>query len=136
MMSRFISLELAEKLINCAVEKAKKLGLSVSVAVVDEGGWLVALHRMDGAPPSTPEMARDKAWTAASFRMPTSKVSSFGSPINSSNLNDRVTTIPGGLPIKINGRVIGGIGIAGGIPEEDERICMDVLRMLEDSFEG
>jgi len=88
---------------------------------------------MDRAPIPTVDIARDKAWTAATFRMPTSDIVKFGdasSPgfgFNTQNWNDRITTISGGLPIKDGDNVIGGIGVSGGIPQEDVAVCQAAL---------
>lgn len=131
-----MNLEMAKKLLQAGVEKAKKKGMLCSIAIVDENGWLVALHRMDGAPIPTAEMARDKAWTAAVFRMPSSKVSQFGDPkgvgygFNVQNWNDRLTTVPGGLPIWENGHLMGAIGVASQKPGEDVLLCKNILKNI------
>ena len=78
-----MNLEMAKKLLQTGIKKAKEMGRSCSIAIVDDNGWLVALHRMDGAPIPTAEIARDKAWTAAVFQIPSSDVSCFGDPKNS-----------------------------------------------------
>jgi len=133
-----MTLELAKKIINTAITKAKKMEKACSVAVVDENGWLVALHRMDSAPIPTVDIARDKAWTAATFRLPSSEVSRFGDPrasgfgLNAQNWNDRLTTIPGGLPIHDGDRVIGAVGVCGGTPQEDLAICQATIKALNE----
>lgn len=82
------------------IKMAKKKGICCSIAIVDESGCLLALHRMDGAPIPTVDIARDKAWTAAVFRLPSSEISVFGNPkapgfgFNTQNWNDRLTPIP------------------------------------------
>jgi uncharacterized protein GlcG (DUF336 family) len=129
-----INLELAKTILSTAISKSKEMGRSCSVAVVDDHGWLVALHRMDGAPIPTAEIARDKAWTAATFRKPSVEVSQFGDPkvpgygFNVQNWNDRLTTIPGGMPILNEGRLIGAIGVCGETPKEDVIICQNILK--------
>jgi uncharacterized protein GlcG (DUF336 family) len=124
-----ITLKIAEQMIEAAVEQAERLGNQCSVAIVDDNGWLIALHKMDGAAFPTVDIARDKAWTAATFKLPSSEISKFGDPsargfgFNTQNWNSRLTTIPGGLPIKKANEVIGGIGVCGGKPEEDIVVC-------------
>ncbi len=125
-----MNLRKAEAIIESAIKAAEEIGIKVSVAVVDENGFLVALHRMDGAPSPTPDMARDKAWTAASFGMPTEETRVFGT-INTSNWNDRATQVPGGIPIKENGKIVGGIGVAGGKPDEDKLVAQKALEEYE-----
>jgi uncharacterized protein GlcG (DUF336 family) len=128
-----MNLDVAKKMIRAAIKRAEEMNTLCSVAIVDDRGFLVALHRMDNAPIPTVDIARDKAWTAAAFRMPTSDIVKFGdasSPgfgFNTQNWNDRLTTIPGGLPIKDGDNVIGGIGISGGTPEEDVAVCQSAL---------
>jgi uncharacterized protein GlcG (DUF336 family) len=89
---------------------------------------------MDGAPIPTTEIARDKAWTAATFRRPSSEVSQFGDPnvsgygFNVQNWNERLTTIPGGLPIWRDGHVIGAIGVCSQTPKEDVPFCQNIVK--------
>ncbi len=135
-----MSLKLAKEILKTAISKAKERELALSIAIVDEKGWLVALHRMDGAPIPTSEIARDKAWTAATFRMPSSDIVKFGAPgapgygFNTQNWNDRLTPIPGGVPIYSDGKLIGAIGICGGSPDEDVSLCQNVMEEIEAYF--
>jgi len=128
-----MTIDLAKKIIRAAIKHAQEMNRLCSVAVVDKRGFLVALHRMDRAPIPTADIARDKAWTAAAFGMPSSDIIQFGDPsnpgfgFNTQNWNDRLTTIPGGLPIKDGDKVIGAIGVSGGAPEEDVAICRAAL---------
>jgi uncharacterized protein GlcG (DUF336 family) len=129
-----MNLEVAKKLLETGVQIARVKGMPCSIAIADENGWLVALHRMDGAPIPTAEIARDKAWTAATFRIPSSEVSQFGAPnvsgygFNAQNWNERLTTIPGGLPIWKDGHVIGAIGVCSQTPREDVLIGKNILK--------
>jgi uncharacterized protein GlcG (DUF336 family) len=129
-----LNLEMAKKLLQAGIKKAQEMGRSCSIAIVDENGWLVALHRMDGAPIPNAEIARDKAWTAATFRIPSAEVSQLGDPkvsgygFNVQNWNERLTTIPGGLPIWENNHLIGAIGVCGQTPKEDVLIGKNILK--------
>jgi uncharacterized protein GlcG (DUF336 family) len=131
-----MNLELAKRLLKIGVTEAKDMGKPCSIALVDENGWLVGLHRMDGTPIPTAEIARDKAWTAAVFQMPSSDVSCFGDPkipgsgFNLQNWNDRLTPIPGGFPIWEGDRLIGAIGVCGGTPAEDVSLCQTVIEEM------
>jgi len=128
-----MNIELAKKIIKTAIQQAREREKLCSVAVVDDRGFLVALHRMDRAPIPTVDIARDKAWTASTFRIPSSDIGQFGDPatpgfgFNTQNWNDRLTTIPGGLPIMDGDQVIGGVGVSGGTPEEDVAVCRAAL---------
>lgn len=131
-----MNLKLAKSILSTAVSKAKEMGKLCSIAIVDENGWLAALHRMNGAPIPTAEIARDKAWTAATFRIPSSEVSQFGDPkvsgygFNVQNWNERLTTIAGGIPIWNEGHLIGAIGICSETPKEDVIICQKALETI------
>jgi uncharacterized protein GlcG (DUF336 family) len=137
-----MNLKLAKSILSTAVSKAREMGRSCSIAIVDDNGWLVALHRMDGAPIPTAEIARDKAWTAAVFRLPSSEVCRFGDPrasglgFNVQNWNDRLTTIPGGLPIRNGDHLIGAIGVCSGTPEEDVILCQKVIEEMSSMIEN
>ena len=128
-----MTLDMAKRITREAVKRAKERGLLCSIAVVDERGWLVALWRMDGAPMPTVEMARDKAWTAAAFRSPTSEIGRFGDPsqpgygLNPHDWNDRLCPLPGGMPLWKDGLLLGAIGVAGGGIKEDEEICRYII---------
>ena len=129
-----LNLEMAKNLLKTGVKKAEEMGKRCSIAIVDDHGWLVALHRMDGAPIPTAEIARDKAWTAATFRISTSEVPRFGDSrmpgygFNVQNWNERLTTIPGGLPIWKDSHVIGAIGVCSQTPKEDVLFCQNILK--------
>jgi uncharacterized protein GlcG (DUF336 family) len=129
-----MNLEMAKNLLQTGIKKSKEMGKLCSIAIVDDHGWLIALHRMDGAPIPTAEIARDKAWTAATFRIPSAEVSQFGDPnvsgygFNVQNWNERLTTIPGGLPIWENNHLIGAIGVCGQTPKEDVLIGKNILK--------
>jgi uncharacterized protein GlcG (DUF336 family) len=131
-----MNLKLAKTILSTAISKSEEMGRSCSIAIVDEHGWLVALHRMNGAPIPTAEIARDKAWTAATFRRPSAEVSQFGDPkvpgdgFNVQNWNERLTTIPGGMPILNEGRLIGAIGVCGGTSKHDTLLCQKVLNTI------
>lgn len=131
-----MNLNLAEKLIDSAIKFAQKNNKKCSIAIVDENGWLIALHRMDDSITPTVDIARDKAWTAAAFRCPSSEISKYGDPLqpgfglNKQNWNDRLINIAGGLPIKDGDKVIGGIGVSGGTPEQDIAICQAAITTI------
>ena len=131
-----VTLNMARKILGAGKKEARRRGILCSIAIVDENGWLVALHRMDGAAIPTADIARDKAWTAAVFRMPSSAISQLGNPqspgsgFNTQNWNDRLTTIAGGLPIEGDTKVIGGIGVCGETPEQDVNICQAAIKTL------
>ena len=126
-MSRsMLSLDLADarRLIAAGEKKAVELGIPYNIAVVDAGGGLVAYVRMDNAWLGCVDIAINKAWTARAFDAATddlAKLTQSGQPgfgLNTTN-NSRVVIFGGGIPVKIDGVVIGAIGASGGSVEED-----------------
>ncbi len=118
------------KVVEVAMSKAEEMGVVVSVCLSDAEGWPTVFYRMDGGLPPTAELARDKAWTAAAFRMPSGDISRYGIKsfpglgIPTGGWNERVCPIPGGQPIfDAEGKLIGSIGVAGGSPAQDARIA-------------
>jgi len=121
-----ITLELATKLIAAGEAEATNQGLKLAFAVVDDGGHLVALHRMDGAPWIAPEVAIGKAWTAAAYQAPSAaqgekmkELHAFSSAISAAT-HGRFTPQIGGLPVTDGDTVIGGMGASGGTGQQDE----------------
>ena len=120
-----LSLANAESVIREAQSHAAKLGIRVSIAVVDAGGNLVALHRMDGASPMTPAVAEGKALGAAMFQRDGGWLLSVANDrpafYNAVSGMSRRQMVPGlgSLPIKIDGVAAGAVGVSGGAPEQD-----------------
>ena len=117
-----LTLSLAGKAIQASLDACKKDGYKVSVSVVDRGGVLRAIARADGAGSHTIDSSRKKAYTAASFRRPTTELAELINKMQTlqalREINDQVLMLGGGLPIEINGQVVGGIGV-GGAPGAD-----------------
>src|SRR5581483_10276724 len=121
----------AIQLVQAAHAQAAKLNIAVTAVVVDEGGRLIALGRMDRARPVTVDIAMNKAYTAASFQQPTAELTGvasqawFQSLIASSS--GRIMAGSGALPISEGGTVVGAIGVAGGTDEQDQQCCETAL---------
>jgi uncharacterized protein GlcG (DUF336 family) len=118
------------KVVEAAMAKAEDMDLMVSVCLCDAEGWPKVFYRMDGALFPTAELARDKAWTAAAFRMPSSDIFGYGVKtlpglgIPTGGWNERVCPVPGGLPIlDADDELIGSVGVAGGTTAQDVRIA-------------
>lgn len=119
-----ISLELAHKMLEAAVQKAEKLGVPENIAIVDEGNNLVAFARMDGAWIGSIDIAMKKAYTARAFDMSTEalgKMAEPGKPLYGIHVTNegKVVIFGGGLPIKKGDRIIGAIGVSGGTVSQD-----------------
>lgn len=127
--------------VEAALAAADRAGLLVSVCLSDPEGWPRVIYRMDGALYPTAELARDKAWTAAAFRMPSEKASSFGRGevpgfgIPTSGWNERFCPVPGGLPILgEDGELLGSVGVAGGTAAQDVRIARVAVKAALSSW--
>ncbi|HXG20261.1 MAG TPA: heme-binding protein [Methylomirabilota bacterium] len=117
-----ITYELAAQMVEAAIARAKELDCKQNVAVVDDGGNLKAFGRMDGAPLLGIEGCQRKAFTAL-FGVGTKDFYNYikdqqGLLIGLSHFS-RATVVGGGLPIVLDGEIIGGIGVGGGTEEQD-----------------
>jgi uncharacterized protein GlcG (DUF336 family) len=121
-----ISAEAALKAVLAAQDAAKVRNVPVVATVVDIAGHLVACLRGDGAFIASVDISRDKAWTAAIFGASTDQLHDALSHrqvlLDGIAARPNVVLFGGGLPIKQDGAVIGGIGVSGG-SEDDDRIC-------------
>ena len=109
-----------------AMEHCRKQGWQVAVAVVDRGGLVQALLRDRHAGAHTLAAATDKAWTAASFRIPTAALAAetqAGKPMSGLRALPRVMAAGGGLPIEAGGTLFGGIGVSGAPGGEADDTC-------------
>ena len=121
-----ISYELAQKMADAVVARAKELGVTENVAILDDGGNLKAFGRMDGAPIPTTEMAQNKAYTAL-FGVSTQDFFNFiqGDPSLLAGIPTlgRVAAYGGGFPIKVDGEVVGAIGVSGAPTVQNDVDC-------------
>ena len=112
-----LSLALATKAAHAAVDKCLANGYRVSVTIVDQGGNIRAVVRQDGAGPHTIDSSRKKAYTSASMKESTSKLAELVAKMPAvqglQHMNDHMLLLGGGLPIKFEGEVVGGIGVGG-----------------------
>jgi uncharacterized protein GlcG (DUF336 family) len=111
-----ISFELAQKIVNEAVAKARELGVSENVAILDDGGNLKAFSPMDGAPVPTIEMAQNKAYTAllgVSTQDFFNFIQSDPSLLAGIPTLARMAAWGGGFPVTVSGEVVGAIGVSG-----------------------
>src|SRR5580692_2634522 len=129
-----ISYELAQKMADAAVAKARELGVTENVAILDDGGNLKAFSRMDGAPIPTIEMAQNKAYTAL-LGVSTQDFFNFiqGDPSLLAGIPalPRIAAWGGGLPIKVNGELVGAIGVSGAPTVQNDIDCASAALALE-----
>lgn len=123
-----LTLAEARRVIAAAEEKARQIGQPMNIAVVDQGGNLVAHVRMDNAWIGSVDISINKAWTARAFDISTKELAEnsqsgdqfFG--IHVSN-NCRVMIFAGGIPLKRGGEVVGAIGVSGGLGKQDQSVA-------------
>jgi len=128
-----MKLKQALQLITAAEHKAAEIAVPMVIAVVDEGGSLVAQHRMDGALLVSIDIARNKAYTAIATKMPThelAEVAQSNQPLFGIHNADggRIVIFGGGFPLEHSGRIIGGIGVSGGNVEQDMQCARAALK--------
>ena len=132
-----ISFELAQKMVDQAVAKARKLSITENVAILDDGGNLKAFSRMDGAPILSIEIAQNKAYTAL-FGVSTQDFfdSIQGDPSLLAGIPTlaRVAAYGGGFPIKVDAEIVGAIGVSGAPAVQNDVDCAKAaLALLPDA---
>ncbi len=136
-MPAVITLDVAARMTRAAIDRAEELGALVSAAVVDQGGHLVHFQRMDHAEIAGPTLAVDKAFTAVAHRAATDELGALaapGGPLQGLHANGggRYVVFAGGLPLRRDDLVVGGVGVSGGTAEEDRACAQAAL----DTFTG
>lgn len=121
-----ITLEQAKKVMAGAEAESRKNNWSMVITILDSGGQPVMMQRMDGAALGSIEVARDKAWSAVAFRRPTKvfeeAVGQGGPNLRLLRLNG-ASPIEGGIPIVVDGKVIGSVGVSGGAAPQDGQVA-------------
>lgn len=118
----------ADILIAGAVARAEALGVPMCIAVTDEAAQLIAFRRMDGGKVTSSTIAIDKAFTAAGAKKATHEygaASQPGAPAYgiASAIGGRLVVVGGGLPVVVDGAVVGGIGVSSGTPDQDREVA-------------
>jgi len=146
-MKKSVKLELEEarQMVAAAIRRAREIGVLESVCVVDDGGYPIALERMDGARITGPQIAWNKAFTASGHKRSTHL---FNQPPNGPALpgneafgiqwsfEGRFAIFVGGFPVVVNGEVVGGVGLSGGNGEQDTQCGLAALKALQDLLAG
>lgn len=114
----------ARLLIAGAAARAAEIGVPMCIAVTDESGNLLAFERMDGGKVTSITVAQDKAFTAAAARKATHDYNQACVPGSlvfgiHTALGGRLSVVGGGLPVMVDGAVVGGIGLSSGTPQQD-----------------
>ncbi len=132
-----LTLAVAKSVMNAAEADAIRRGTSVVIVVVDDGGHVVVMERLNDTQVASVEVGIGKARTAAIFRRP-SKV--FEDQIRDGRVAalalPGATPLQGGVPLVVGGRVVGAIGVSGNTPQEDEAIAITGAAALERAIAG
>ena len=122
--ARIVAADGVQRAISSALAEAKKQGWNVSIAVVDNGGDLVGFLRMDNASPGSADISQAKARTAARMKRPTRALDSTLTAGRIAILGlPGVTPVEGGVPIIVNGEIIGAIGVSGATSAQDAQVA-------------
>ena len=120
----------ALKLLQGAIAKAKEMNVPQCISVVDAGGHLLAFARMDGAFVLSVDTSLAKAKTAASHGVPTGEIAA-GMDLKLQIATDgKRINLPGGLPVIVDGHVVGGIGVGSGTGEQDRQVANAALAAI------
>ncbi|NIB45074.1 heme-binding protein [Pseudomaricurvus alkylphenolicus] len=119
-----LSLAEAQLLIEGASKQEQKIGVPMCISVVDESGTPIAFTRMDGGKVTSATIALDKAYTAAAARKATHEYNEACVPGSlafgiHTEVGGRLSVVGGGLPVVVDGEVVGGIGLSSGTPAQD-----------------
>lgn len=126
----------AHEIVTAAERKATEIDVPMVIAVCDESGVLKAFSRMDGAALLSVQIAQDKAYTAVGFGMSTHEWYDFikdDAPLSAGAPTgvDRLIVFGGGYPLKVNGQVVGGLGVSGGHWRQDMKVAEAGLAVLD-----
>jgi uncharacterized protein GlcG (DUF336 family) len=127
-MSHTVTLAEARAIIAAATAKAEEIGQPMNIAVVCAGGHLLAFERMHGAWIGSVDIAQKKAWTSRAFDIETGTLGTLSQSgdqffgIHASN-DGKVMIFAGGVPVIRDGKVIGAIGVSGGLGAQDQAVA-------------
>jgi glc operon protein GlcG len=118
-----LSLDAANKIIAGAIAEAKANNWSVDIAIVDEGGHLLSFQRMDGASIGAIDAAIGKARTASLYRRPTKVLEEVAKTRPAILTLPNSVLLQGGVPVVVNGQIVGAVGVGGVTSQQDEQIA-------------
>lgn len=126
-----ITLELAKKIVAAAEAEALKNKLTMVITIIDDGGNLVYLEKMDNTQLGSIEVALEKAHTALFFKRPTKVYEDMVTNGRNTIIGIRnIIPIEGGLPLVVDEQIIGAIGVSGGTPQQDGSIAKAGIEVL------
>jgi uncharacterized protein GlcG (DUF336 family) len=123
-----LTLDDVKKIMDAAETKARSIGVDMDIAIVDDGGHLLMFERMDSAKITSIQVSIDKAFTAAGTRRPTHEyaaVAGAGGPAFGIHVSHqgRFSIVGGGVPIFVDGCIVGAVGCSSGASEQDREVA-------------
>jgi len=133
--TKLISLEMAKRMADAAEQKASVMKIKIVIAILDAGRNLLYFRRMDGTSTGSIQVSQLKAYTSASFPLSTRDLAEKNSLMANSPYGGGAISgfvlLPGGLPIiAADGTHLGGIGISGSAPDQDEECALSALKSI------
>lgn len=129
--TKVITLEAARKMAAAGEAEARKNGWNVAITVVDANGDLILFQKLDETQPGSIKVSQGKARTAALFKRPTKAMEEMIAGGKTAFLSvEGIIPIQGGLPVVVDGKVIGAIGVSGVTSAQDEQVAMAGLSVL------
>ncbi len=127
----FLPHTLAKSMLAACEDKARAMGLAMTIAIVDDGGHLIAFSRMDGVHAGTIELAIGKARSSVMFKRPTAK---FEESVAAGTIGllklPNVLPFAGGVPLLVGGQLIGAVGVSGAAAAQDAQVAAAALDLL------
>ena len=136
-----MTLALAKSLIEKVEQKANEIGLAAVIAVSDQAGRVTAVHCMDGAFIASYDIAVNKTFTAAGFKMSTAELAKHAQPggdlygIQHTN-QGKIVIFGGGEPLYVEDKIIGAIGVSGGTAGQDIELAVYGKEVLKEVIRG
>ena len=136
-----LSIEDATVLAEGARKKSAEIGVPMCIAIVDESGNLISFERMNGGKITSITIAQDKAFTAAAARKATHEYNAVNIPGKPAfgihtEVGGRLSSVGGGLPVVVDGEVVGGIGLSSGTPQQDMECAQAGIDHFQASLSG
>jgi uncharacterized protein GlcG (DUF336 family) len=136
-----LTLEEAKHMAEVGEHKARQMGIRIAISIVDDGGHLLVLNRMERTRIASVEISKNKAWTSISMQQPTANLKQSAQPggpafgINTTH-EGRLVILAGGIPLKIGDHFVGGVGVSGGSADQDIEIAAAAVQAFESMVAG
>lgn len=129
--AKYITLEAAKKMLAAAEAEARKNNWNVAIAIVDAGGSLILFQKLDDTQLGSVNIAIGKARTAVNFKRPTKALEDIVAGGRSVFIAlEGITPLQGGLPVMVDGKLIGAVGVSGVMSAQDEQVAQAAISEL------